>query len=141
MIPAISTASHGPVQFGGYNPCLAIDGINSTFQHTNISPEKSWWKGVFKTTVFIKSFTIVARPNYHQRINNLDIVAVVYKNRKSQEFLIVDTNSLPFITEGAGTVKSFTIPGIDGIEANEVMVRMNNPQNYLNFAEIYINGY
>ena len=86
MIAAINSTSQWP---NGYvNPALLgtltsenlIDGNEQTQIHTKTcGGGMCWWKAVFKTTVYITSFTIVARYDCCQeRLDDVVISAVIY---------------------------------------------------------------
>ena len=155
LIPAINSTSQGPFTYGGHSSFLLVDRDVNTFQHTYGPYDRaivttSWWKATFKTTVFITSFTIVAR--FHSadccayRLNNLEVSTVVYSNfnqEKSSEILMVRTNSLTTIENGIqiqNPHKTFTVSTEDGIKADEILIKKYNA-DYVNIAELYIEGY
>ena len=143
MIPAISETTQGPGTLDSYFANLAIDNneVSPSFSHTIESTEEPhWWKAEFKTTVHITKFTVVARIENEERLENIKVFTVLYNTRvgqgaQTEENLLADLNDI-------STTARKTFEVTNAVMADEILFkRFVTGDNVMNFAEIYIWGY
>lgn len=127
----------------------AIDGRIDTIGHTLPADGSSlqWFKVFFKTRVQITSFEIKSRADSccFTRINDMRVYTIFntvsfYGNEStSEKRFLVNTDSLPTITEPNHHRKTYTIPDhIDGVPADELLLKRDET---IDFSEIIVNGY
>ncbi|KAL0189965.1 hypothetical protein M9458_017065, partial [Cirrhinus mrigala] len=112
-------------------PELALDGLLTTFTHTN-SETDPWWRVDLLKVYRVNRVTITNRPTYGSRING----AVI----RIGNFLDIYSNTVCAVisTLEDGATDTFSCGGMEG---RYVIVHIPGDQKILSLSEVAVYGY